>query len=213
MDALVREITAPFSRWAEAVKHASATFSDELYDGGGNPFSSTPCIESCCGLLEAVGRFHQGAACCEELLKDGVYRTLGEGIAADWEGISERLAQRADTQAHDPAWLQEDVEECLASVSERLRRACCRSETAVLMLRLAVRAACLAGSWYGPWDSMEAVRQLVRASAWTSLLHALRALLTRFGADLAKQYNATNIVSDVLHVSQALSFAPSPNMA
>ena len=73
------------------------------------------------------------------------------------------------------------------------------------MLRLAVRAACLASSWYGPWESMEALQQLVRADAWSSLLRALRALLATFGADLAKQYNAINIVSDILHVSQALS--------
>ena len=38
----------------------------------------------------------------------GCFKTLGEGTAADWEGISERLAQRAGKQAHDPAWLQQD---------------------------------------------------------------------------------------------------------
>ena len=90
------------------------------------------------------------------------------------------------------------------SFQERLRRACCSSEVAVLMLRLAVRAACLASSWYGPWESVEALHQLIRANAWSSLLHALRALLATFGADLAKQYNALNIVSDILHVSRAL---------
>ena len=36
------------------------------------------------------------------------------------------------------------------------------------------------------------------------LLRALRALLAAFGPDLAKQYNAINIVSDILHVSRAL---------
>ena len=86
------------------------------------------------------------------------------------------------------------------SVHERLRRACCSSEIAVLMLRLAVRSACLASSWYGPWESMEALQQLITADAWASLLRALRALLGTFGPDLAKQYNAINIVSDILHV-------------
>ena len=75
------------------------------------------------------------------------------------------------------------------------------------MLRLAVRPACLVNSWYGPWESGEAIRQLIAAEAWSSLLQALRALLVTFGENLAKQYNAINIVSDILHVSRA-PFAP-----
>ena len=91
------------------------------------------------------------------------------------------------------------------SVSQRLRRACCSGEAAVLMLRLAVRPACLASSWYGPWESEEAIQQLFIANAWKSLLRALKALLVTFGDNLAKQYNVINIVSDILHVSRASS--------
>ena len=88
-------------------------------------------------------------------------------------------------------------------VTYRIRRACCPSEVAVLMLRLAVRAACLASSWYGPWESLQALQELNKVNAWTALLNALGALLGRLGPNLGKQYNAVNIVSDVLHVSQA----------
>ena len=201
MNVPLREVTVPFSRWAERVKRASDASTDELYRGS-NPFSSTSCVESCCGLLDAFDRQKLGKECCKELLRDGVYRTLGEGTAAaDWDSICRRLAQRIDPQAQHPAWLQQDAQK---SFTERLRRASCSSEVAVLMLRLAVRAACLGSSWYGPWDSVEAVQQLISANAWPSLLHALRSLLAMFGAKLANQYNANNIVSDILHVSRAL---------
>jgi hypothetical protein len=73
------------------------------------------------------------------------------------------------------------------------------------MLRLAVRTACLGSSWYGPWESREALLQLVGVDAWSSLMQALKALLHTFGADLDKQYNVLNIVSDILHVSPAPS--------
>ena len=106
MAAPVREVTVPFSRWAERVKRASDASTDELY-GGSNPFSSTSCVESCCGLLEAYDRHNLGKGCCEELLRNGVYRTLGEGTAADWDGICRRLAaQRVNRQAQQPAWPQ-----------------------------------------------------------------------------------------------------------
>ena len=69
------------------------------------------------------------------------------------------------------------------------------------MLRLAMRSACLASSWYGPCESMEALQQLITADAWASLLRALRALLAALlGQTCARQYNAINIVSDILHV-------------
>ena len=74
----------------------------------------------------------------------------------------------------------------------------------MFMLRLAVRAACLDSSWYGPWDSVAAMQQLVSAKTWSSLLHALGAMLATFGAVLDWHYNANNIVSDILHVSRAL---------
>ena len=109
------------------------------------------------------------------------------------------LVQRVDRKGH-PAWIQEGGQASVDAVHERLRRACCSSEVAVLMLRLAVRSACLASSWYGPWESVGALQQLNAADAWASLLHALRALLTTFGPKLSKQYNAVNIVSDILHV-------------
>ena len=110
--------------------------------------------------------------------------------------------QAAGRQAHEPAWIQEGRQASLGAIRERMDRAVCRSESAVLMLRLAVRCACLGGSWYGPWESIEALRQLGKANAWASLLQALRALLGAFGARLAKQYNAVNIVCDILHVSR-----------
>ena len=200
MNVPLREVTVPFSRWAERVKRASDASTDELY-GGSNPFSSTSCVESCCGLLEAIDRHDLGNACNQELLRDGVYRTLGEGTAADWGGICRRLAQQIDTQAQQPAWPQQDAQK---SSTERLRRACCSSEVAVLMLRLAVRAACLGSSWFGPWHSAEAVQQLISADAWSSLLRALGVMLATFGADLDKQYNAINIVIDILNVSKEL---------
>ena len=177
----------------------------ELYEGGGNshPFSSTACIKSCCDLLGAIDSDHLGKECCKELLSSRVFKTLGEAIAADWGAISERLAQRAGNYFNEPAWLQDGLERCVAPVSKRLRQACCSSEVAVLMLRLAVRTACLGSSWYGPWDSLEALQQLVKADAWASLVRALRALVSTFGAALVRQFNAVNIVGDILHVSCA----------
>lgn len=199
----VKAVTGPFSQWAHQVHQVSSNSQSEESPTS-NPFSSTACIESCCGLLGGIDRHHLGKECCKELLSNGVFKMLGEGTAADWEDISKELAPRVGTQSHDPAWLHSNPEQCQASVSERLERACCSSEVAVLLLRLAVRTACLASSWYGPWESLEALQQLVQAGAWSSLERALRALLATFGAGLAKQYNAVNIVVDLLHVSCAL---------
>ena len=201
--------TEPFAHWTDHVLAESHTTEELLYQQGGSPgppSRSIPWIKGCCGLLEAMDQLHLGNACRRELLRDGVYLKLGEAIAAaNWESISERLVQRKGQQAHDPAWLQQGqhADNCLA-VFERVRHACCSGEMAVLMLRLAVRAACLGGSWYGPWESKDALLQLVRADAWPALLRGLRALLAAIGPDLAKQYNAINIVSDILHVSRAL---------
>ena len=192
-----------FSQWADRVKAESSKFPGVLYeDNGGpiHPFSLEGCSNACLSVMGASAGPNLGERCCTEHCRAGVYRTLGEGTAANWEGISDQLAQRVGTQAHDPAWLEGGPQEARDSVQNRLRLACCSSEVAVLMLRLAVRAACLGGSWYGPWDSVEALQQLLRANALSHLLHALRALLATFGADLAKQYNAINIVSDILHV-------------
>ena len=150
-----------------------------------------------------MDRHKLGKECCRELLRNGVFRTLGEGTAADWDGICRRLAQRVEPQAQQPAWPQQDPQDFC---TDRLKRASCSSEVAVFMLRLVVRAACLGSSWYGPWDSMEAVQQLIKADAWSSLLDALVAMLDTFRSDLDKQYNAINIVSDILHVSRALFF-------
>ena len=204
-DRSATKYTAPFAQWAGRVRAESNTCAEELLyqqGGAGHPFCCTPWMESCCGLLEAIDKYHLGSECRRELLSDDVYRKLGDATAANWEGISERPMQRVGQQAHDPAWLQQGQHaDNVSAVIERFGRACCSGEMAVLMLRLAVRAACLAGSWYGPWESKEALLQLVRADAWPSLLRALRALLGAFGPDLAKQYNAINIVSDILHVS------------
>ena len=202
----MRTAALDFSQWADRVRAESPNAPDWPEEhGSSHPFCSTACIKSCCGLLGAIDRQNLGRECCEELLSYRVFQKLGEATPARWEVISQGLAQRVGTQAQEPAWLEQDVQEAMRPVSERLRRASCSSEMAVLMLRLAVRAACVAGSWFGPWDSMEAVHQLTEASAWSSLLHALEALVTKFGADLEKQYNANNIVSDILHVSQAPS--------
>ena len=198
----VRTFTAPFSHWASRVQAESSTCPAQLYEGAisDHPFCSAVCVQSCCGLLEALDSLRLGKECCEELLSAGIFKTLGEGVAADWKVITERLVQRADEEANDPAWFQEGGQASADAVHERLRRACCSSEVAVLMLRLAMRSACLASSWYGPCESMEALQQLITADAWASLLRALRALLGTFGANLCKQYNAINIVSDILHV-------------
>ena len=199
----VRTFTAPFSRWANRVQAESSTYPAQLYKEAvsDHPFCSAACIQGCCGLLEALDSLRLGKECCKELLNAGVFETLGEGVAAaDWKVISERLAQRAGEEANDPAWIQEGGQTAVDFVHERLRRACCSSEIAILMLRLAVRSACLTSSWYGPWESMEALQQLITADAWASLLRALRALLGSFGPNLSKQYNAINIVSDILHV-------------
>ena len=208
MEQPVKLFTVPFAQWADHVRAESCTSTEELlyHQGGtGHPSCCTPWIEGCCGLLEAMDTYHLGSECRRELLSDGVYRKLGEATAANWEGISERLVQRKGKQAHDPAWLQQGQHaDNVSAIFNRFRQACCSAELAVLMLRLAVRAACLTGSWYGPWESKEALLQLIRADAWPSLLRALRALLAAFGPDLAKQYNAVNIVSDILHVSRAL---------
>ena len=203
------ELTSAFSQWAHRVRGEVLCLPQELHGEGGSsrPVCSQACIESCFGLLIVTDRQHTAKECCKQLVSGGVYKALGEGTAANWEGISESLAQRAGTQAQDPAWLQQKFQVSLTSVRQRLRRACCSSEVAVLMLRLAVRPACLASSWYGPWESGEAIQQLIMAGAWSNLVQALKALLVTFGDNLAKQYNAINIVSDILHVSQA-PFAP-----
>ena len=195
--------TSHFPSHSELVQDVSSPISEELYVEGGtsHPFCFTACIESCRGLLGASNKGQQGKACCKALVSVGVFKMLGQGTATNWKFVSEYLAHWVGKQVHDPAWLHSDPEQCQASVSERLQRACCSSEVAVLMLRLAVRTACLASSWYGPWESLEALQQLVKADAWSSLLRALRALLATFGSGLAKQYNAINIVCDILHVS------------
>ena len=208
MDELVktfRKMTSAFSQWAHRVQGEELTLPQKLYGEGGSshPFCSTACIDSCVGLLRATDRQHTAKQCCKQLVSDGVYKALGEGTAANWEGISESLAQRAGTRECHPGWLQQDIQESMSSVRQRLRRACCSGEAAVLMLRLAVRPACLASSWYGPWESGEAIQQLIMANAWSNLVQALKALLVTFGDNLAKQYNAINIVSDILHVSHA----------
>ena len=195
----IKAVITPFSQWADHVR-AESSVPDEVYheDEGSHRLCSA--AESCCGLLEAIGGQRLGKQCCEEQLNARVFECLGKGTAADWQSISERLAQRVGEEAQHPAWLQDDQQECIDSVSERIRRACCSSEVAVLMLRLAVRSACLASSWYGPWESMGALQQLVKADAWASLLRALRVLLSTFGSTLSKQYNAITIVNDILHV-------------
>ena len=194
----VRSLTASFSQWAIHVRKEASSCPADFAEEKAAITPAPALMKSCCGLLEALDRHH--LECCQELLSANVFQSLDEGTAADWEGISERLAQRVGEEAQHPAWLEGDQQECIDSVSERLRRACCSSEVTVLMLRLAVRSACLASSWYGPWESQEALQQLVNANAWASLLDALRALLTTFGPDLSKQYNAINIVNDILHV-------------
>ena len=203
----VEHVTLPFSQWAERVQDVSSPISEELYVEGGtsHPFFSTACIKSCRGLLGASNKGQQGKACCKALVSGGVIKMLGQGTAANWKFVSENLAQRVGKQVHEPAWLHSDPEQCQASVSERLERACCSGEVAVLMLRLAVRTACSDSSWCGPWESLEALQQLVKSDAWSSLLRALRALLATFGPDLAKQYNAVNIVVDILHVRRSQS--------
>ena len=194
--------TTTFTQWAHCVQREATAFPVHFYEGQHAYWSKS--FKNCCELLEAIDEQHMSKGCCIQL-SDGAYESLGEAAAAaDWKAICEWLAQRVGRQAQHPAWLEQDAQECASSVRERLERACCSGEVAVLMLRLAVRAACLASSWYGPWDSVEALQQLISANAWSSLLQALRALLATFGADLAKQYNAINIVSDILHVSRAL---------
>ena len=151
MEDTIRHLTTPFSQWAALVKAQTSPSSKQLYEEGGSshPLSSQACIDSCCGLLVAVDALHLGSEACVELVSDGVFQTLGEGTTADWEGISKRLAQRKGTHACNPAWLQEDAQESCDSIHARIKQACCSSEVAVLMLRLAVRAACLAESRMG----------------------------------------------------------------
>ena len=208
-DDAVRNITLPFSQWAMCVHAESLASPTKLHEEGSSspPFYRTrACVLACCCFLRAMnthGDGHLGKLYSKQLVSDGVYRLLGEGTAADWEGISKWLAKRAGMQTHDPAWLQDrdNPQQSITSICDRLGRACCSSEVAVLMLRLAVRPACLCSSWYGPWEDREALLQLIGTKALESLLQALRALLGTFGADLAKQYNALNIVNDILHVS------------
>ena len=207
MNVLVEDFTAPFSQWALRVLAVSYILPEELYAesaGNNHPFCATACIGSSWRLLEALDRHHLGKEVCKKLIGDGSFKVLGEGTSANWKDISIGLVQRAGTHIHHPAWLETDPEQCKANVRERLQRACCSGEVAVLMLHLAVRTACLHSSWYGPWDSVEALQQLVKADAWSSLVHALNAMLINFGANLACQYNAINIASDVLHVSRPL---------
>ena len=204
----LQPVANSFSNWAYRVRAEAASQNAVRaagLDGSGEPhFSPVSCARACCSLLMVVDRYH-GAAFHQMLLSRKVFQVLGEGSAADWEGISERLAQQAGTQEQDPAWLH-DPEQCDASVHARLHRAACSSEVSVLMLRLALRTACFGSSWYGPWSSREALDQLVTADAWSSLAQALKAILQSFGGPkLAKQYNAVNIVSDILHVSPLLS--------
>ena len=206
----VRNIAMPFSHWASRVQAESLASPTKFFVEGSSSqplYHARACMMACCSFVRAMnthGLLYMGKEYSKELVSGGAYRVLGEGTAADWERISGWLASRAGTQTHHPAWLQKgddlDEDASITFLCDRLRLACCASEVAVLMLRLAVRAACLGSSWYGPWENREALLQL-GAGAWSSLLQALRALLSTFGADLAKQYNALNIVSDILHVS------------
>ena len=207
----VTPITDSFSRWAKRVQADASASPKALYAEGATAeqpyYFSKPCLGACCGLLMAVDTYHQVIPCRKELLRNKDFKALGEGSAADWEGISKWLVRRAGTHAQHPTYHRagDPPQVITCNIGERLRLACCSSEVAVLMLRLAVRTACLAGSLYGPWESREALLQLIGANAWSSLLGALDALLGTFGADLDKQYNALNIVSDILHVSPAPS--------
>ena len=205
---VVKSFTNPFGDLGVRVHIEASAYPSELYEEGGSsqPFCSNDCIMDCCGMLRAMDSpvYRLGKACSTEMVRNGTYKLLGEATAlADWEAISAGLAQRVGRHAQDPAWPQEGVEASIDYVCERFRRACCASELAVLMLRLAVRAACLAGSWYGPWENRQALQELLKVNAWTALLSAVKALLVTFGPNLAKQYNAINIVSDILHVSRA----------
>ena len=205
---VVQQFTSPFSQVAMVALDesfgASLASPYEMYgeSSSRNPFLSPDLVKIFCGMLGAVDRHHLGRECCKDLLKNGVFKALGGAAAADWKGISARLAQRAGTQVQNPAWLHTDPDQCHASVRERLKRACCASEVAIFMLRLALRTACLASS--GPVESVEALEQLDVAGAWECLLHALNALLGAFEAGLAMQYNAVNIVCDILNVSRPL---------
>ena len=202
----MKSLTIPFSQWANRVKAESAASPNALHGEGrsGRPyFLSESLLMTCCGF--AVADANLATECHQDLVCNNVYTVLGEGSAAQWERISAWLAQRAGTQVQDPAYFRAqedpdlDPEQFKYSVANRLKGACCSGEVAIFMLRLAVRTACLTSS--GPWASKEALQQLVGADAWSSLMHALRALLH---AGLVTQYNAVNIVSDILHVSRAL---------
>ena len=207
----VKSITGPFSQWASRVQAEASASPKALYGAEeareGQPyFFSQPCVKACLSLMTAMDTYHLGIPCHEELLRNKVFKVLGEASAAHWEGISKWLAHRTGTQAQHPVYFRVEKSPRMVTdkIGTRLKRACCSSEVAVLMLRLAVRTACLGSSWYGPWESREALLQLVGVDAWSSLMQALKALLHTFGADLDKQYNALNIVSDILHVSPAL---------
>ena len=208
MAEVVKGFTNPFGECSVRVKLEANANPLELYGEGGSshPLCSDACIKDCCGLLGAMDCPGDVIAkrCCTEMVRNGTYKLLGESAMTDWEAVSAALAQRAGADAQDPAWPQRSATASAAYVRERLRRACCASEVALLMLRLAVRAACLGSSWYGPWESVEALQKLMQVKAWKALLSALKALLYAFGANLGKQYNAVNIVSDILHVSRAL---------
>ena len=211
MGSPVRTDVLEFSQWADRARAKSRQITKKLFKEGDSsqPLSFIACNASCCALLRAIDRDNLGRECCDELVRVGVYRALSGAITAEWEVISEALlVERVGTQACDSAWLEQDPEESMTSVRERLRLASCSSEVAVLMLRLAVRAACLASSWHGPWDNMRALRQLINAKAWSSLHQALSAMLTCFGPYLAMHYNALNIVSDILHVSHTYLCSP-----
>ena len=128
----VTVFTVPFAQWADHVRAESGTYTEQLLyqrGGSGHPFRCDPWMKATCGLLEAMDQYGLGSECRRELLRDGVYRVLGEAIAAaKWEGISRRLVRHKGKQAHAPAWLQQGQhDKHFHAVFDRFRRACCSS--------------------------------------------------------------------------------------
>lgn len=194
--ASIKDVAGAFTHWVDRLPALGNKLFDDMDQ---NCFASDDCISACALLITGIDQ-GLGPSLAEEFVLSSVYAKLACAADCDWRAISRALQQRVSRHAKRPPFYQAcDQKGAWRAVMGRLQQACSGAEVAVVFLRLAVRAACLDGSWFGPLNSLDALRQLDDAGAYTQLQQALVHCLA-LGERLAKQRNAMNIVDNVTHV-------------
>jgi hypothetical protein len=178
---------------------------EDPFDDRPSQYDTMQTFMICSGYLSVLD-VGKGLDCATAFVQHRVYSKLARIIlTTDWDRIGQSLKSVGrDDQPHAPKFYhQMSLPDAHAAVGERLQQAGSLEEVAVLLLRLAMRAACVDASYFGPFSHTPALEQL----GGTKLLGvqaALRALLPLFGRHLARHSNALHIVDDLLHVSPAL---------